>query len=126
MIETLLPIVKVAFYLAAGYCGLVGWFFCYAYARILKDRGVDFHKGWVVYPVYVFLTSGAILDIAFNAIYGTLVFRELPREVFFTSRIKRWSKEAERASPWPKWKRSRYETALDWKTRINKIEPGHI
>jgi len=112
--------------LLLGYIYLVGWFFAYTHARVLKERDTVFSKWWVVYPLYVFLSVGALCDIAFNWIYGTLAFREFPKEFFFTSRIKRWSRYAETRRRHTSATSKKYETALKWKERINKIEPGHI
>jgi len=119
--------ITIAICLVAFYVYLVGWFFAYTHARVLKSRDTVFSKWWVVYPLYVFLAVGAGIDILFNVIYGTGAFRELPKEIFFTSRIKRWSKYAEREQrKVSKLTQRKFDTALRWKTRINKIEPGHI
>ena len=118
-------------YIIAGlllaYVYLVGWFFAYTHARVLQKRDERFSVWWVEYPLYMFLAGGALCDIAFNWIYGTIAFRELPREFFFTSRIKRWSRYAEEdSSRGTKARQRKYDKALDWKQRINRIEPGHI
>lgn len=111
------------------HCQLVGWFFAYAYARILQRNGVTFHNWWVTYPMYLFLAYGALLDILFNLTVGTLIYVELPREFFYTARTRRWVAEAETRSGALEVSRLdayRYRTALVWRDRINKIEPGHI
>jgi len=118
--------IEIAIALFCAYIYLVGWFFAYTHARVLKERDTVFSKWWVVYPLYVFLSVGALCDIAFNWIYGTLTFREFPKEFFFTSRIKRWSRYAETRRRYTSSTARKYETALKWKERINKIEPGHI
>lgn len=114
--------------LLLAYVYLVGWFFAYTHARVLRKRDERFSVWWVEYPLYVFLAAGALCDIAFNWIYGTIAFREMPKEFFFTSRIKRWSKQAETDDRRSKTKllHRKYKIALEWKQRINRIEPGHI
>lgn len=113
--------------LLLAYVYLVGWFFAYTHARVLQKRDEKFSVWWVEYPLYVFLAAGALCDILFNWIYGTIAFRELPKEFFFTSRIKRWSRYAETdRRVKTKSRQKKYDIALDWKQRINRIEPGHI
>lgn len=112
--------------LVLGYVYLVGWFFAYTHARILKEKDLDFHNWIIVYPLYVFLSVGALCDILFNWTYGTVAFREFPKEFFFTSRIKRWCKYANEETKISKKTSNRFELALSWKKRINNIEPGHI
>jgi len=111
-------VMDVAIMVFVLYPIFVGWFFAYAYARKLKNQGISFHKYWVTYPMYIFLAFGAILDVLFNFTAGSIIFREFPKEFFFTSRVKRWTK-ADPADP-------RQAAADIWKVRINKIEPGHI
>ena len=128
VIELLVTISVTAAAILFTYATFVGWFFAYAYARKLQHNGVDFHKHWVVYPMYIFLAFGALLDILFNWTVGSLIFLEFPREFFFTSRVKRWVKEADRrdALEAKRLDLYRYDQALEWKVRINKVEPDHI
>lgn len=97
----------------ATYIITVGWFLALAKAQELKDSGVEFDNWLVRYPAYLFLAGGAVFDVLFNVIYGSLIFRELPREFFFTARVKRHVKNY-------------HPKAMAWKERINKISPGHI
>ena len=122
-------ILIVLLVVAILHCQLVGWFFAYAYARILQRNSVTFHRWWITYPMYAFLAYGALLDILFNMTAGTVIYLELPREFFYTSRTKRWVEEANRrqgALETSRLNDYRYRTALVWRDRINKIEPGHI
>ena len=126
MSTDILVIILVALIL---HCQLVGWFFAYTYARILQRKGVVFNNWWVTYPMYVFLAYGALLDILFNFTAGTVLYVELPREFFYTSRTKRWVAEADKrqgALDSSRLNEHRYRTAYVWRDRINKIEPGHI
>jgi len=54
-------------------------------ARINKVNGIFF---WQIIIV------GLLFDVAMNLIVGTLFFRELPRELVFTSRLQRHLKES--------------------------------
>ena len=70
--------------------------------------------GWQVgVPMVPFIVLGALSDIVYNATWGTVMFRQWPKELFFTSRVKRGVKEGR-------------PEALEWQFRINTIQPGHI
>lgn len=97
---------------------LTGGFFAYSHMRALRGRGVTF-PWYITYPAYVFLVQFALLDLVFNATWGSFIFREFPREMFFTGRVKRHVKDRRTGS-------HRYETARRWKRIINNIEPDHI
>lgn len=81
---------------------------------------------WVRLPrdirlvTYFWLIVGLAADVVFNATRGTLMFRELPRELLFTSRIKRHVRESANKSEW------RYRKACEWRDILNAIDPGHI
>jgi hypothetical protein len=45
------------------------------------------------------------------------MFRELPHEMLFTSRVKRHARES---TGW------RHEKALKWMAFLNVVDPGHI
>ena len=95
---------------------LGGLFFAYPTVYRLKDKRDQF--GWIVkVPIYLWLAVGLAADVVFNATWGTVIFRELPRETIFTKRLKRhWhgddEKQKQRAEPWVK--------------RVNAIDPGHV
>jgi len=43
---------------------------------------------WFAWPAaYLFL----VVDVLFNAVYGTILFLEVPREWLFTDRVSRWN-----------------------------------
>lgn len=50
-------------------------------------------------------------DILYNAIVGTILFREWPREWFFTTRLKRYANQPE---------------AQRFKAVLNELDPGHV
>lgn len=52
---------------------------------------------------YPWLAFGLVLDILFNAIVGSLVFLELPREWLFTARVSRWNNEPGRRGDIARW-----------------------
>lgn len=95
---------------------LGGIFFAYPTVRRLRREKAVF--GWVVkVPIYLWIFFGALADVVFNATWGTIIFRELPHEWFFTDRLKRhWRgsvlKQKGRAEPWVR--------------RVNLIDPGHV
>ena len=92
--------------------GVTGWFFALAHAKQLKDAGTKF--GWIItYAIYPYLALGVVLDFLFNLTWGTVIFRELPREMLFTARVKRHVK-------------AKSVTGLIWRERLNKIMPEHV
>jgi hypothetical protein len=44
---------------------------------------------WKFLPLYPFVIIFAIVDLIYNITIGTLLFLELPKELLFTSRLKR-------------------------------------
>lgn len=64
-----------------------------------------------------------LLDVAFNATVGTLLYLELPHELMFTSRCKRWVRMD---LPADTLARHRYRLALWWQRQLNQISPGHV
>jgi type IV secretory pathway TrbL component len=110
---TLVTTVAVSVWLSlAIYITLTGWFFAYTKIKELHEKGVQFD--WVVrVPMYAFLFIGFVCDVILNAVWGSIIFRELPRELTFSQRLRRW-----------KW--SGHPAALRWRDRINKIQPDHI
>lgn len=113
MINTILWIGTTAL---ASWLLLTIGFFAITLARERRDAGIEF--GWVVrYPLYLMLAIGAIADVVFNVLIGSVIFREVPKEWFFTQRIKRLVESSDK---------EQYEVASKWKERINKIQPGHI
>jgi hypothetical protein len=56
---------------------------------------------------------GLALDVAFNVVFGSLMFLELPRELLFTSRCQRHAHKGSRLALW-------------WAKQLNAFDPGHI
>ena len=94
--------------------GVTGWFFALSRAIMLRDAEQDDLLDWrIKVPIYVYLAIGVVFDVLFNWTFGTLIFRELPREFLFTSRVQR---HADDDNP-----RADY-----WVRVLNIIEPGHV
>lgn len=64
-----------------------------------------------------------VLDVLFNFTAGTLIFRELPRALLFTDRVKRHYRDVTRKG---KPQGSDYRAAERWARRLNWIDPGHV
>ena len=108
---------KILLILALGSWLVLGALFLgYPTVQRLKDEDHDF--GWVMKgPIYFALLLGVLADTTFNAIWGSVIFREFPKEFLFTTRLKRhWygrdEKQKKRAEPWVR--------------RVNTIDPGHV
>lgn len=63
------------------------------------------------------LVVGYPADILFNLTRGTIMFRELPKELLFTSRVQRLVNSG---SDW------RREKAQRWAAFLNSVDPGHV
>ena len=94
----------------ASWLVLGALFLGYPTVQRLKHQKDQF--GWIVkVPVYFALAFGIVADVVFNATWGTVIFRELPKEWLFTDRLKR-----HRDNP----------RAARWIARVNLIDPGHV
>lgn len=98
---------------------LVVWgFVAISHAKALRDSGHEFSK-WSKLPLYLLLVIFGITDVLFNITFGTWIFRELPREGFFTDRVKRHIKMADFGS-------RELSKAKYWKKILNAYDPGHV
>jgi len=152
-----LPYIESYGWLAGLYLWAVGmiapWFFMLAR---LKNMGFEnkaasykrlYHEfGFLTsFSVLIFAVLGVPADIIFNATHGTIVFREIPRELMFTARVERWSDIAEESigdmrqaggssrrngiTPTDlelKNLRHRERKGMIWKRRLNSIMAGHV
>jgi hypothetical protein len=84
-------------------------------ARRAQAAGVL--SGEVKLVAYLLVLIGLPADVTFNLVRGTLMFRELPRELLFSSRVKRHVRES---TGW------RHDKALQWMAFLNVVDPGHI
>lgn len=66
-------------------------------------------------PLYVGAIVGLAADVGFNASVGTVVFREVPKELLFTSRATRHLES-------DGWRKDRAEW---WCTQLHFFDSGH-
>lgn len=116
IIDGYLWVVWLAVSVVLAWWTLVLCFYAVMYAKTLVEKGVRFHWFFLV-PIYVGFVIGVLLDIVFNFTWGTIAFRERPREWVFTARCKRHKEKG--ASDW------RGIKAMWWCDEMNKIEVGH-
>ena len=85
------------------------------HAKGVWERGeLNTFLKWVYAPLVVVVL---LLDVTFNLIFGTLFFREIPREWLFTNRVKRHIKES---------RGRELSTAMYWAGILNAIDPRHV
>ena len=101
--------------LVIGYFVLMGAFVLVMHAKKLNDEA-KLSLFWRVH-IFPWVVVGLALDVAFNAVAGTLMFVELPREWLFTTRCKRHFRGSEG------W---RLSIAKFWARTLNEIDPTHI
>lgn len=91
-----------------------------AFVFVFSARRVIESGAWCPWYVRViaraWLVVGLVADVAFNWIWGTVIFREFPKEIVFTSRIKRLVK----SDGW------RGEKARQWAEFLNAVDPHHV
>jgi len=123
MIELMMWIFGI--YLWAHYT-VATWFF-----MVSRLSNMNYDKSWrgvvqlakelglvVAVPLLPSLVIGYVADVLFNATYGTVAFRELPKETTFTARVKRNSRLPDSDH--------KLKMGLIWKGRLNRIMPGHV
>lgn len=66
---------------------------------------------------YCWLAVGIPADFVFNVTRGTWMFRELPRELMFSSRVERHFLHS---ADW------RGQKAAVWVRVLNAVDPGHV
>lgn len=104
--------------------GTVWLFFAAIKAKGMLERGeLGAFLGYCLSPIVVpFL----LLDIGFNVVWGSIIFRERPKELLFTQRVQRHYDEAKRRVAAGELLESEHEAALRWALRLNSVDPGHI
>ena len=85
------------------------------HAKALNESGT-LTLFWKVHILPLALI-GVVLDFAFNMTFGTIMFREVPHELLFTSRVKRHFRESNGR---------RLRLAGFWRTQLNLMDPGHV
>ena len=103
---------------------LIAFYVAGMHYKVVKDRGyfngsfkemgtvkqIFYLVGWVVYIV------GITLDILFNWVVGSIMFKEKPRGLTFTSRL-HWHKENSSGR--------NLEIAVEWCDALIQFDPGH-
>jgi hypothetical protein len=98
-----------------GYILLINLFVAVMHTKAVIDRGETIHP-LILYPLYLGTAVALVLDVLFNVLCGTWIFKELPREFTFTSRCSRHkSGTAGRRKNKAKW----------WCSQLNKFDKGH-
>jgi len=100
--------------LAALWFGVTGCFVLVMHAKKLKEAG-QLNTFWT-FNILPWAVIGITLDFIFNVIAGTLIFRELPRELLFSSRVQRHYRS----------EGFRGRMAEFWANQLNAIDPTHI
>ena len=95
------------------------------------------------FSALTFSIVGILADVIFNLVFGSIIFRELPREGLFTQRVERWDEKAskrirrmneavgsapDKAPSAEMLERLRRRERLGrlWAERLNLIMPGHV
>ena len=107
MLDLILTILAIAI---GSWIVLGALFLGYPTVQRLKEHRDQL--GWISkVPVYFALFFGILADVIFNATWGTVVFREWPKEWTFSERLQRHVNNPR---------------AAKWIFRVNLIDPGHI
>lgn len=91
----------------------------WAYVAVMHAKAVHERGELTIYWRVMLLplaVVGLLLDVAFNLTFGTLMFRELPRELLFTARCQRHVRGVGRRRPLALW----------WARQLNQFDPGHV
>ena len=120
--------IDVLLYTLAAWGYLVLWFFAVGtYLRMERDHSLRGIPRFIYWSLYTMLVPGVILDFLFNVTYGTLHYKQIPRDWLFsgtTARILRETvEEGGSTAPYTSKRRQR---ALRWQKILNAIDPGHI
>lgn len=108
---------------ACAWLYFVVWFFAVAkYLDMREDGTYDEVPKFFRWCLFLGLVPGLILDVIFNATYGTVHFRELPREWTFSRRVKRHYK----GITYSEGVTRRETLAIWWADVLNTIDPGHV
>lgn len=79
--------------------------------QMAENDMLDGFLKWTYAPLVICVL---LLDVIFNFIWGSLIFREVPKEWLFTKRVSRHLRTGNK------------KVALTWANRLNKIDPGHV
>jgi hypothetical protein len=92
----------------------------WAYIAVMHAKAVNERDGlslfWKVHVLPLALL-GLLLDAAFNLTFGVLMFRELPHELLFSSRVQRHVSVGHG---------QRFGLAMFWARQLNTFDQDHI
>ena len=118
--------VEVGAYILALWGYLVVWFFAIGtYLRLERNHKLRDLPSFIYWTLYVMLIPGVVLDFLFNITYGTLHYKQIPKDWLFSGTTARILREDSQIARWGN-PTTRYKRALRWKRILNTIDPGHI
>lgn len=120
--------IEIISYILLGWGYLTLWFFAVGtYLRLERSGDIRNMPSFIYWSLYIMLIPGVILDFLFNVTYGTLHYKQIPKDWLFsgtTARILRETvEEGGSTAPYTSKLRQR---ALRWQRVLNAIDPGHI
>ncbi len=84
------------------------------HAKQMNDNDkLDGFLRWIYAPLVMVVI---LVDVFFNITWGSIIYREIPKEFLFTTRTKRHLNS----------QGDQLEAAKVWASRLNAIDPGHI
>lgn len=99
---------------------LAVWFGVHwSYLAVMHAKAVFERQGLSLYwkvHVLPLAVIGLALDAAFNVVFGTLMFREFPRELLFSNRVQRHVRNGGK----------RFALAAFWARTLNTFDADHI
>jgi hypothetical protein len=106
--------IDVLLYILAAWGYLVLWFFAVGtYLRMEKDHSLRGIPRFIYWSLYTMLVPGVILDFLFNITYGTLHYKQIPRDWLFSGTTARILREGDQQKRWGN-PTTRYKRALRW------------
>lgn len=107
--------IELTAWLALAWFVLMGSFVLVMRAKRLLNEDGELSLFWLV-NILPWAAVGLLLDLAFNATAGSIMYLEVPREWLFTSRCKRHKDDAGWRGHVARW----------WARQLNQIDPGHV
>lgn len=111
---------------------LAPWFFMMARLKNMGYTRKDIRRyftdfGYLVGTLTLLsLVVGAIADVLFNIVIGSLIFLEFPREGFFTDRVQRHYDDWKVTTGAAHQPDRREKKGKIWADRLNRIYAGHV
>jgi hypothetical protein len=87
------------------------------HAHAVQQRGEKITL-WVKIPMYGLIPPFLVLDTLFNLVYGSVIFKEPPKQFLFTDRLKDIIRERKPGR--------RLNKAVEWALILNKYDPDHV